>query len=181
MNLKEWCLQHRTQTMAAAALKISAVNLCRYLAGRKPSLQTARNIESASGGAVTLNDLGYALSKPCAFCGALIVPRPDHRGDPILGDEWKSRTYCNIRCFSDAKLARDICSPISARKRANRLYKASECSLCGSTRRVQRHHRNGNLKDNSKENIQILCQTCHTKEHMKSGTWGRTARMKSCP
>ena len=51
------------------------------------------------------------------------------------------------------------------RLRANRMYLADQCSRCGSTHRVQRHHRDVNPKNNSPENIAILCELCHKAEH----------------
>lgn len=60
----------------------------------------------------------------------------------------------------------------SGRVRARRLYAAQPCSKCGATGHIDRHHRNGNTKDNSPNNIVCLCRRCHLE------TDGRLARAR---
>lgn len=175
-KLATWCASFPTNRAASKALGVSAAALCRYLAGRIPSRPVAIRIEARTSGAVTLEDLGKERPrKACEFCGAIIVPRRQAggTGSLVLGNEWRRRKYCSLRCYGDAALARDNCKPSSGRKRAHRIYEATSCALCGSTHRVQRHHRDMNPKNNTQENVMILCQTCHVREHKQSGTWGR--------
>ncbi len=61
----------------------------------------------------------------------------------------------------------------SGRKAAQRKFLAIQCSKCGSTKTLQRHHKDMNPANNREENVEILCQQCHKAEHMKDGTWGQ--------
>lgn len=60
------------------------------------------------------------------------------------------------------------------RKRAQRAFpKLTVCELCGSTKKLQRHHHKG-LEDAL--SVVILCQECHAKDHAHLGTWGKGSR-----
>jgi len=41
------------------------------------------------------------------------------------------------------------------------------CDVCGSKDNLQRHH-----PDYTSSGCCLLCQSCHTAEHMRDGTWG---------
>ena len=50
------------------------------------------------------------------------------------------------------------------RERARLWYRAESCEICGATkadRRIERHHINKDIYDNSPQNIAILCSLCH--------------------
>ena len=47
------------------------------------------------------------------------------------------------------------------------------CVACGGTRRLQRHHVDGDPGNNAPENVAVLCQDCHTEAHVANGTWGK--------
>jgi 5-methylcytosine-specific restriction endonuclease McrA len=47
------------------------------------------------------------------------------------------------------------------------------CEVCGCKVKILIHHKNRNHKDNSKENLQELCRSCHSKEHILEGTAGK--------
>ena len=50
-----------------------------------------------------------------------------------------------------------------ARERARRLYPSiGPCVLCGNAK-SQRHHKDGNPRNNAPENIIIVCMKCHMK------------------
>ena len=49
----------------------------------------------------------------------------------------------------------------TGRKRARHRFDALVCTECGSDRRVERHHKDGNTKNNVPDNIAILCRRCH--------------------
>ena len=69
----------------------------------------------------------------------------------------------------------------SGRKQAQRNIQASKCEICGGTLILQRHHKNGNACDNSPENVEVLCQKCHTQVHVIIGNWGHgTVKPATC-
>ena len=41
----------------------------------------------------------------------------------------------------------------------------SKCGVCGSKKFLGIHHKNRNRGDNSIENLQVLCRSCHAKHH----------------
>ena len=53
----------------------------------------------------------------------------------------------------------------------SRLYRQmiekDKCSFCGATDNLAVHHKNGNHHDNHLENLQVLCMSCHTREHQR--------------
>lgn len=56
----------------------------------------------------------------------------------------------------------------NARYWAFKVYKRKPiCERCGSTDNIHVHHKNRDRDDNSDENLEILCQSCHMKEHGK--------------
>lgn len=64
---------------------------------------------------------------------------------------------------------------------AQKMYPLTECALCGGIEILQRHHKDGNPSNNSRENVQVLCQKCHTATHMETDTWGKgKVKMAQC-
>ena len=51
-------------------------------------------------------------------------------------------------------------APDRKRARARRRYPLGPCEKCGAPG-TDRHHKDGNLDDYSRENILILCRKCH--------------------
>jgi ribosomal protein S27AE len=47
-------------------------------------------------------------------------------------------------------------------------FRKDECERCGSTSFLGQHHRDRNRENNSKDNIETLCASCHRKEHTHS-------------
>jgi hypothetical protein len=54
----------------------------------------------------------------------------------------------------------DAARPSTKRCRARRLFKLSQCEICG-VKATDRHHKDGDTGNNVRENIQILCRKCH--------------------
>jgi len=72
--------------------------------------------------------------------------RPPPNGHGSLNSNWKGHA------------ARD------PRQRTRLWYQAESCEVCGATktdRRIERHHINKDVYDNSPQNIAILCSLCH--------------------
>lgn len=56
---------------------------------------------------------------------------------------------------------RDEITKGSGYSECNRHFIADTCEICGSKDNLERHHINKNPKDNSCENVMILCSKCH--------------------
>ena len=53
----------------------------------------------------------------------------------------------------------------SGRTRAGRAFKKEPCEECGeSEKRIDRHHIDGETKNNERSNIKFLCRKCHMRE-----------------
>jgi len=57
------------------------------------------------------------------------------------------------------------------RKMVQRLIKIqnSDCRICGGTDGLERHHIDGNICNNSLENITVICDECHKGIHTEIG------------
>jgi thymidylate synthase ThyX len=66
----------------------------------------------------------------------------------------------------------DDASDQAGRLRAWKLYDTigERCEICGSSDlffRIERHHKDGNTKNNEQDNIQYLCSSCHGRLHIR--------------
>ena len=46
------------------------------------------------------------------------------------------------------------------------------CQECGSDERLEVHHKDKNRKNNNLNNLQLLCRSCHSKQH-RGKEWGK--------
>jgi len=74
----------------------------------------------------------------------------------------------------------DSAKPSAGRARARSLFKSpGVCSGCGKPGRIERHHVDGNTLNNSVENIQFLCSSCHQSVDGRSERFKEIARLHS--
>ena len=112
--------------------------------------------------------------KHCAYCGKEMHRIRFNSGRLEDLSAFLRRVYCNRECmrkafvkvgesnqlYSDAHhSAREIAYLVLGRE-----YK---CERCGSTRNVDVHHKDRNHLNNTPENLELLCRSCHMKEHRK--------------
>lgn len=111
---------------------------------------------------------GQASRESAADCGKEIFRK---RYGKRLEDfqVFLKRKYCSLSC------ANTTSEPtVSAlRWRAEKLRKTA-CEVCGASLRLHAHHINGNIQDNTPENIQTLCASCHAKHHHSTRRRGLT-------
>ena len=66
----------------------------------------------------------------------------------------------------------DSASIKSGRCRAERIFDIQPCEMCGeSAKRIDRHHKDGDTRNNERSNIKFLCRRCHMRED------GRTEKL----
>lgn len=68
----------------------------------------------------------------------------------------------------------DAVSDNAGRQRAQSKFKIGPCEKCGDPG-VDRHHKDGNTRNNSKKNVSILCRRCHMELD------GRLEKLKKIP
>lgn len=111
-------------------------------------------------------------TKYCEHCG-LLLERKRYNGRLEDFGAFSRRRYCDLWCAAGPRREGEI-KINTSRKRASR-YRASGCSICGTSMHLQVHHLNGNAFDNDPFNLMTLCRACHTKWHWNHGKAGRVA------
>jgi 5-methylcytosine-specific restriction endonuclease McrA len=61
---------------------------------------------------------------------------------------------------------------LSAKEAKRRCREVGACQHCGSTERLDIHHINRDKRDQSDENLIVLCRRCHMQEHAAQGETG---------
>lgn len=82
------------------------------------------------------------------------------------------RVYCGRACMAEA-FVKDTSLDGSKRRRVTR-SRGTTCESCGATTNLHAHHCDGNLDNDSPENIQTLCGSCHATHHHHARRVGLT-------
>jgi hypothetical protein len=100
--------------------------------------------------------------KHCAECGELMTRKTFNGRLEDLG-VFNRRKYCNQTCMANAFVSDAPCEG-TLHQRARKL-RGTFCEFCGAMTRLQAHHKDWNVQNNSPENIQTLCISCHASYH----------------
>jgi len=98
--------------------------------------------------------------KICPICGTSFN-RKRYNGTLEDSTRYISRKTCSRSCGSTLVEPTDR-TTYHFRARSFRLL---SCEMCGSEQNLDAHHKDGNIKNNTPENIQTLCHSCHMKLH----------------
>lgn len=80
---------------------------------------------------------------------------------------FRKRRFCSLSC---ANTRGNWGASSTARRRAAHKMAANACNRCGSAHhRLHVHHKDTNIQNNSPENLETLCPSCHKVAH-NSGT-----------
>lgn len=118
------------------------------------------------------------MNRVCQWCGAQFAAKPSQ---VRLRNGGK---YCSNPCKHKAQGAAmrgaghpgwkgDDVNDAVGRDRALRMYDVTLCERCGASRNLDRHHRDGNTRNNASENVEVLCRSCHMRVD------GRAARFSA--
>lgn len=105
--------------------------------------------------------------KFCAYCGKRLTRKIYNNGKLEAHAFLIRRKYCNTSCSGMAHRKDDLTTD-GWRARA-RQTRQDCCEICGSTDVLCAHHINGDVADNSPDNLMTLCSPCHTKWHWQNG------------
>ena len=102
------------------------------------------------------------LKKFCAQCGQRLKRK---RFNGTLEDRraFSRRKYCDQTCMALSFVKPTPCKSALC-KRAER-FRGCSCEACGATMNLHAHHIDGNRLNDSSENIQTLCGSCHSIHH----------------
>ena len=92
--------------------------------------------------------------KTCSFCETSLAGMRDAA----------RRKYCSRECMINHRLQNPLTNKSTAHYRARRKKKSS-CERCGEKSNLQVHHKDRNPLNDSKSNLETLCQNCHSQEH----------------
>ena len=107
--------------------------------------------------------------KFCMSCGLKLERRPlKNKGrelEALL--HFSRRKFCSRVCMAAGFRGRwrPVVQSQEGRYRARTIIQKVSCADCGKRVRLDVHHINENPLDNSRENLGVLCRSCHSKRH----------------
>lgn len=106
--------------------------------------------------------------KFCVACGKRLERKrlPSGVLESLL--HFGRRKYCDQSCMAQgfrAKPKKHKPDPRMGRYHARQSKGPGPCERCGKPDALDVHHRNRNPLDNSPENLERLCRSCHYREH----------------
>lgn len=108
------------------------------------------------------------VAKPCAECGKAMERRRWANGKLEATIHFARRRFCGAACAGKnigARLRKEQPGWMRSHLWARRTKALTACERCSSTRTVDRHHKDGDFRNNDPANIENLCRSCHTKAH----------------
>src|ERR1044072_3694229 len=112
--------------------------------------------------------------KFCLTCGKQFNSRRfGHRLEDAT--RFSKRKYCSKHC---ARISENPSDRTTYHKRAQ-AFRKSECEIYGTGNLHQCHHKDGNIANNTADNIQTLCATCHMKLHWSAWKNGKRNNEKT--
>lgn len=115
--------------------------------------------------------------KHCASCGAK-MERKWFNGVLESMNCFLRRRHCGRQCMATAMLQEHITRSGHLVRARKHLKKA--CEQCGTSVRLGIHHKNRNWSDDSPDNLETLCSSCHTKLHLAAGDISRNLPPRPC-
>jgi len=104
--------------------------------------------------------------KACLQCGKTMNRK--RYGDRLEdATVFKRRKFCDAKCMAVRQI-KDAPKKSALLKRAHK-FKKKNCEMCGTQKKLQVHHLNGDIAHNVQDNIMTLCGSCHTKWHWSNG------------
>ena len=112
--------------------------------------------------------------KHCEFCGKKLERKTLPNGDLEYLIHFNARKFCDRVCWGKETEKRKK-SPnqkpdvkwSAAHRKARNICPKGDCQKCGKPDAKDVHHRDGNFRNNSPENLERICRSCHLKEHRK--------------
>ena len=113
----------------------------------------------------------------CETCGKHVVryQKPSRGPARFCSQSCRGKAFIGVKISAEIVAKRtkfgsdhhwwkgDLITERSGRTRALRAYpEVKPCSCCGS-KSAERHHKDGDTKNNSESNIEFLCRSCHMK------------------
>jgi len=101
------------------------------------------------------------VSLQCAYCNTEFLTSPSKA---------KTRKYCSKACTKKSNIKDFSPTYTTVRKTMLKREMLNSCERCGYDAEksiLGVHHKDRNRKNNSIQNLEVLCPNCHSLEHMK--------------
>lgn len=108
------------------------------------------------------SDIKPTPEKLCAVCGKPFQRKRFRNGRLEDFQAFNRRRYCSLSCANSRSKGGNSRTRCHA---AARMHLKSCCESCGSTEKLHVHHCDENWQNNSVENLQTLCESCHRSWH----------------
>ena len=110
--------------------------------------------------------------KFCEHCGKQLERKRLPNGDLEYLIHFNRRKFCDRHCMAaafDQRHSPEVGSS-TARYHARKIVPNGCCNRCGKPNASDVHHRDGNHLNNSPENLERICRSCHVREHKQRGS-----------
>lgn len=117
------------------------------------------------------SDIKPTPEKHCAECGQTFNRKRFANGRLEDFQVFSRRRFCSLSCANSQTkggVSRSA-SHVQARK-----HLRGSCESCGSTQALHVHHCDENWSNNSPDNLQTLCRSCHRSWHLTQRAAGVT-------
>lgn len=114
------------------------------------------------------------LEKYCLYCGKPLC-RKRYNGRLEDFTVFTKRKFCDSDCMAKYRLTNTddgsswSSAHTTARKINDKIIHGDKCEICGSSTNIDVHHIDFNWKNNSIDNLQVVCRSCHMKIHNPKG------------
>ena len=109
------------------------------------------------------SDIKPTQEKHCAECGQIFSRKRFASGRLEDFQAFNRRQFCSLSCANSQTKGgySRSASHVQARK-----HLGPSCESCGSTLELHAHHCDENWSNNSPDNLQTLCKSCHRSWHI---------------
>jgi len=107
----------------------------------------------------------------CVECEKKLERKRLPNGDLEYLIHFNRRKFCDQRCMGsnfDKRHSQDVGSS-TAHYHARKLVPKGPCNRCGKPAATDVHHKDGNYLNNSPDNLERICRSCHILEHRQRG------------
>lgn len=110
--------------------------------------------------------------KSCEQCGTPLERKRLRNGRLESLLHFSRRKFCNRICFAQNLDARPSKSDSwsMTHYHARKIIPPGPCQRCGKPSARDVHHKDGNHQNNSSENLERICRSCHNMEHKTPGS-----------